>query len=217
GAPSVNARERIGHGPWYNAKGTLIARDLDELHGTNMLTKQTALTEKGAVVNGRGDTPNMHEILTGSQPDGKAFPPDKDMTCKNWTSSTGGAAMLGHSDRTGLTDDPPGRSWNSSHPSRDCSQDGLRSTAGAGLFYCFATNWTYDAGGNEVFSRYGQAHSFAESCPKIGDAPKSPLQRLQTTAYRPWAQMTTDPPKPIVEASPTDDSAHDLTHRSLQL
>ncbi|MGB5184196.1 MAG: hypothetical protein WBO12_18665, partial [Xanthobacteraceae bacterium] len=106
----------------------------------NMLTKQTALTEKGAVVNGRGDTPNMHDILTGSQPDGKAFPPDKDMTCKNWTSSTGGAAMLGHSDRTGLTDDPPGRSWNSSHPSRDCSQDGLKSTGGAGLFYCFATN-----------------------------------------------------------------------------
>ena len=97
GAPAINARDRIGHGPWYNAKGTLIARDLDELHGTNMLTKQTALTEKGAVVNGRGDTPNMHDILTGSQPDGKAFPPDKDMTCKNWTSSTGGAAMLGHS------------------------------------------------------------------------------------------------------------------------
>ncbi len=82
----------------------------------------------------------MHDILTGSQPDGKAFPPDKDMTCKNWTSSTGGAAMLGHSDRTGLTDDPPGRSWNSSHASRDCSQDGLKSTGGAGLFYCFATN-----------------------------------------------------------------------------
>ncbi|MGA7230756.1 MAG: lectin, partial [Xanthobacteraceae bacterium] len=134
GAPAVDARDRIGHGP------SLIARDLDELHGTNMLTKQTALTEKGAVVNGRGDTPNMHDILTGSQPDGKAFPPDKDMTCKNWTSSTGGAAMLGHSDRTGLTDDPPGRSWNSSHPSRDCSQDGLKSTGGAGLFYCFAMN-----------------------------------------------------------------------------
>jgi hypothetical protein len=140
GAPAVNARDRIGHGPWYNAKGTLIARDLDELHGANMLTKQTAVTEKGAVVNGRGDTPNMHDILTGSQPDGKAFPPDKDMTCKNWTSSNGGAAMLGHSDRTGLTDDPPARSWNSSHPSRDCSQDGLKSTGGAGLLYCFATN-----------------------------------------------------------------------------
>jgi hypothetical protein len=140
GAPAVNARERIGDGPWYNAKATLIARDLAELHGTNMLTKQTALTEKGAVVNGRGDTPNMHDILTGSQPDGKAFPPNKDMTCKNWSSSTDGAAMLGHSDRAGLTDDPRGQSWNSSHPSRDCSQDGLKSTGGAGLFYCFATN-----------------------------------------------------------------------------
>src|ERR1019366_3816384 len=109
GAPAVNARDRIGEGPWYNAKATLIARDLDELHGTNMLTKQTALTEK-------------------------------DMTCKNWASSTDGTAMLGHSDRTGTTNDPPGRSWNSSHPSRGCSQDGLKSTGGAGLFYCFATN-----------------------------------------------------------------------------
>ena len=140
GAPAVNARDRIGGGPWYNAKATLIARDLDELHGTNMLTKQSALTEKGAVVNGRGDTPNMHDMLTGSQSDGKAFPPDKDMTCKNWTSSTDGTAMLGHSDRSGTTNDPPDRSWNSSHPSRGCSQDGLKSTGGAGLFYCFATN-----------------------------------------------------------------------------
>ena len=140
GAPAVDARDRIGHGPWYNAKGTLIARDLDELHGTNMLTKQTALTEKGAVVNGRGDTPNMHDMLTGSQPDGKAFPPDKDMTCKNGASSAVGTAMLGHSDRAGIGNDPRGQSWNSSPPSRDCSQDGLRSTGGAGLFYCFATN-----------------------------------------------------------------------------
>jgi hypothetical protein len=92
GVSAVNARDRIGTGPWYNAKATLIARDLDELHGMNMLTKQTALTEKGAVVNGRGDTPNMHDILTGSQPDGKAFPPGNDMTCKNWTSSTVGTA-----------------------------------------------------------------------------------------------------------------------------
>jgi hypothetical protein len=140
GNSAVNARDRIGHGPWYNAKGTLIARDLDELHGTNMLTKQTALTEKGAVVNGRGDTPNMHDILTGSQPDGKAFPSGTDMTCKNWTSSTSGSAMLGHSDRTGLTNDAASRSWNSAHPSRDCTQDGLKSTGGAGLLYCFATN-----------------------------------------------------------------------------
>src|SRR5689334_10746297 len=140
GVPAVNARDRIGGGPWYNAKSTLIARDLSELHGINMLTKQTALTEKGAVVNGRGDTPNMHDMLTGSLPDGNAFPAGKDMTCKNWTSSTEGNAMLGHSDRTGLTDDPPAHSWNSSHPSRDCSQEGLKSTGGAGLFYCFATN-----------------------------------------------------------------------------
>jgi hypothetical protein len=92
------------------------------------------------VVNGRGDTPNMHDILTGSQPDGKAFSAGNDMTCKNWTSSTVGAAMLGHSDRAGLTNDPRGQSWNSSHPSRDCSQDGLKGTGGVGLFYCFATN-----------------------------------------------------------------------------
>jgi hypothetical protein len=137
---AVNARDRIGHGPWYNAKATLIARDLDELHGMNMLTKETALTEKGAVVNGRGDTPNMHDMLTGSQPDGKAFPPGNDMTCKNWTSSSVGTAMLGHSDRAGIGNDPRGQSWNSSHPSRDCGQDGLKSTGGAGLFYCFATN-----------------------------------------------------------------------------
>ena len=92
------------------------------------------------MVNGRSDTPNMHDVLTGAQPDGKAFPPGNDMTCKNWTSSTVGSAMLGHSDRTGTTDDPRGKSWNSSHPSRDCSQDGFKSTGGAGLFYCFATN-----------------------------------------------------------------------------
>ena len=128
----MNARDRIGRGPWYNAKATLIARDLDELHGMNMLTKQTALTEKGAAVNGRGDTPNMHDILTGSQPDGKAFPTGNDMTCKNWTSSTAGNAMVGHSDRAGTTNDPQGQSWNSSHPSRDCSQDGLEHTAAWG-------------------------------------------------------------------------------------
>jgi len=92
------------------------------------------------VVNGREDTPNMRDILTGSQPDGKAFLPGKDMTCKNWTSSTVGTAMLGHSDRTGLANDPRAQSWNSAHPSRDCSQDGLKSTGGVGLFYCFAIN-----------------------------------------------------------------------------
>jgi hypothetical protein len=144
GAGAVNARDRIGKGPWTNAKGVVIATSVAELHGANNLTKQTALTEKGEVNNGRGDTPNRHDILTGSQPDGTAFPADKDMTCKSWTSSTQGTAMLGHADRTGLTDDPVAKSWNSSHPSRGaeggCSQADLRSTGGAGLLYCFAAN-----------------------------------------------------------------------------
>lgn len=144
GAGAVNARDRIGKGPWKNAKGVVIAKDVAELHGANNLTKQTTLTEKGEVNNGRGDTPNKHDILTGSQPDGTAFPADKDMTCKNYTSSTQGNVMLGHADRTGLTDDPVAKSWNSSHPSRGaeggCSQADLRGTGGDGLLYCFATN-----------------------------------------------------------------------------
>lgn len=144
GQPSVNARDRIGRGPWQNSKGAVIAKDVDELHGDNNLTKQTALTEKGEVVNGRGDTPNRHDALTGSQPDGKAFQPGEDRTCHNWTSSTQGAAMVGHIDRQGLRDDAQSKSWNSSHPSRGpdggCSQTDLRSTGGDGLFYCFATN-----------------------------------------------------------------------------
>ena len=144
GQPAVNARDRIGHGPWQNAKGVVVAKDVDELHGDNNLTKQTALTEKGDVVNGRGDTPNKHDALTGSQPDGRAFPPGDDKTCHNWTSSTQGAAMLGHIDRQGLRDDAQSKSWNSSHLSRGpdggCSQADLRSTGGDGLFYCFAAN-----------------------------------------------------------------------------
>ena len=144
GAGAVNARDRIGKGPWMNAKGVVIAKDVAELHGTNKLTKQSALSEKGEVINGRGDTPNRHDVLTGSQPDGTAFPADKDMTCKNWTSSTQGSAMVGHSDRIGLRDDAPSVSWNSSHPSRGpeggCSQADLRSTGGDGLLYCFAAN-----------------------------------------------------------------------------
>jgi hypothetical protein len=144
GAGAVNARDRIGKGPWVNAKGVTIAKDVAELHGNNNLTKQTALTEKGDVNNGRGDTPNKHDILTGSQADGTAFPDSQDRTCKNWTSSTQGAAMVGHADRTGLTEDPPQKSWNSSHPSRGseggCSQADLVSTGGAGLLYCFAVN-----------------------------------------------------------------------------
>jgi hypothetical protein len=144
GAQAVNARDRIGRGPWQNAKGVTIAKDMDELHGANNLTKQTALTEQGEMVNGRGDTPNRHDILTGSTPDGRAFPPDADRTCGNWTKSTQGAAMVGHHDRIGLRDDDASKSWNSSHPSRGpdggCSQADLRSTGGDGLFYCFAAN-----------------------------------------------------------------------------
>ncbi len=144
GAGAVNARDRIGKGPWVNAKGVAIAKDVNELHGANNLTKQTALSEKGEVINGRGDQPNRHDILTGSTEAGTAFPPDKDMTCKNWTSGTEGSAMVGHSDRIGLRDDAPSKSWNSSHPSRGagggCTQADLRSTGGDGLLYCFATN-----------------------------------------------------------------------------
>jgi hypothetical protein len=142
GTPAVNARDRIGHGPWQNAKGVVIARDITALHSANNLNKQTALTEKGDVVKGRGDRPNMHDILTGSQLDGTAFAGTEDRTCGNWTKSgSEGAAMLGHHDRMGLTEEPPAKSWNSSHLSRGgCSQDALKSTGGAGLFYCFATD-----------------------------------------------------------------------------
>jgi hypothetical protein len=144
GKPAVNARDRIGKGPWQNSKGVVIAKDVAELHATNNLTKQTALSEKGDVINGRGDTPNRHDVLTGSQADGTAFPAGEDRTCKNWTSSTQGTAMLGHSDRIGLRDDDASKSWNSSHPSRGpdggCSQADLRSTGGDALLYCFAAN-----------------------------------------------------------------------------
>ena len=144
GQPAVNARDRIGKGPWTNAKGAVVAKDVAELHGQNNLTKQTSLSEKGDVINGRGDTPNRHDALTGSQPDGTAFAAGDDRTCGNWTSSTKGAAMLGHIDRQGLREDDASHSWNSSHPSRGpdggCSQSDLKSTGGDGLFYCFAVN-----------------------------------------------------------------------------
>ncbi|QJP13838.1 hypothetical protein G3545_09315 [Starkeya sp. ORNL1] len=143
GAAAVNARDRIGAGPWRNAKGAVIASSVADLHGgAANLTKQTALNEKGEPVNGRGDTPNQHDMLTGSQPDGTAFGPGEDRTCGNYTKSgTEGAVMVGHHDRTGLDESPPAKSWNTSHPSRGgCSQDALRSTGGAGLFYCFASN-----------------------------------------------------------------------------
>lgn len=144
GAAAVNARDRIGRGPWQNVKGVVIAKDIDELHGTNNITKETALSEKGAVINGRGDTPNRHDILTGSQADGRAFPAGEDRTCRNWTSSAQGSAMVGHHDRTGTSPPPADKSWNTSHPSRGpdggCSQADLRSTGGDGLLYCFAAN-----------------------------------------------------------------------------
>lgn len=141
GQPAVNARDRIGKGPWENAKGVVIANNVAELHGQNNLNKQTALNEKGLVVNGRGDKPNEHDILTGSQPDGTAIAGDPaKTTCGNWTLSGAGAAMVGHHDRLGLKDDAPSVSWNSSHYSRGCSLDNLRASGGAGLLYCFATN-----------------------------------------------------------------------------
>src|SRR6202162_4653234 len=144
GKPAVDARDRIGKGPWQNSKGVVIAKDVAELHGANNLTKQTALTEKGDINNGRGATPTRHDMLTGSQPDGTSFAGADERTCKNWTSSTQGSAMLGHADRMGLRDDDASKSWNSSHPSRGpdggCSQADLKSTAGDGLLYCFAAN-----------------------------------------------------------------------------
>ena len=142
--PAVNARDRIGNGPWYNAKGEKIANGLADLHGdtaeqarlgTN-LVKLSALTEKGNIVNGRGDNPTTHDMLTGSQTDGRAYTDGADHTCNNWTSDGAGTAQLGHSDRNGAGN----TSWNSAHPSRGCGQDNLVSTGGAGLFYCFAIN-----------------------------------------------------------------------------
>ena len=141
GKPAVNARDRIGKGPWHNAKGTMVARDLEHLHGDtldlarlgNLLTKNNSINEKGELVNGVGDKPNMHDILTGSQPDGRAFTDGQDHTCKNWTSGGEGTAQVGHHDRNG-----GGVSWNSAHPSRGCSQENLVGTGGNGLFYCFA-------------------------------------------------------------------------------
>ena len=142
--PAVNARDRIGNGPWYNARGQAIAKSVADLHGDtldaarlgNNLTKATAFTEKNETIKGFGDTPNQHDILTGSQPDGRAYTDAADHTCKNWTSSSDGTAQLGHFDRTGGGN----TSWNSAHPSRGCSQENLVSTGGAGLLYCFAIN-----------------------------------------------------------------------------
>jgi hypothetical protein len=145
GTAAVHARDRIGKGPWFNAKGALIAKDVAHLHNGNNLTKATALTEKGALVNGRGDTPNAHDILTGSRPDGTAypaFPGQPNLTCGDWTSNGKEFAFVGHHDRgqnTPITD-PWAVSWNSSHLSVSCSKEDLPKSGGAGLFYCFAAD-----------------------------------------------------------------------------
>jgi len=144
GQAAVNARDRIGSGPWYSAKGGRIAQNVGDLHGDtidqarlgNNINKTTALSEKGEPINGVGDTPNRHDILTGSQPDGRAYTDGADHTCANWTSGATGTAQLGHHDRTGGGN----TSWNSTHPSRGCSQENLVATGGAGLLYCFAIN-----------------------------------------------------------------------------
>jgi hypothetical protein len=134
--PAMNARDRIGNGPWTNAKGAQIASNRANLHSDqNNLTKETALTEKGQVVNGSGDRPNMHDILTGSQADGTLA---TGQTCNNWTSSGEGTTIVGHHDRRGTPPGPTAGSWNASHPTRGCSQEALVGTGGNGLFYCFA-------------------------------------------------------------------------------
>ena len=144
GKPAVNARDRIGTGPWYNAKGAKIADNVGHLHGDtldqarigNNLSRTTVLNEKGENMKGAGDTPNQHDVLTGSQADGTAFPAGQDKTCNNWTSNSEGTAQLGHFDRTGGGN----TSWNAAHPSKGCSQQNLIATGGNGHFYCFATN-----------------------------------------------------------------------------
>ena len=141
GAAGVNARERIGKGPWKNAKGLVVAASLDDLHSANVnITKQTALTEKGEPVSGRGDAVNTHDILTGSDPEGMYSTAGGDTTCGNWTKSGDGSAIVGHHDRAGLQPTRHMNSWNSSHGSRGCSQDQLKASGGGGLIYCFAAN-----------------------------------------------------------------------------
>lgn len=139
GAAGVNARDRIGKGPWKNAKGVVIATSLEQLHSdANNINKQTALTEKGEPISGRGDAVNMHDVLTGSDPQGMYSTAGGDTTCGNWSKSGEGSAIVGHHDRTGLQPTRHMSSWNSSHGTRGCGQDALKSTGGAGLLYCFA-------------------------------------------------------------------------------
>lgn len=141
-AKAINARDRIGSGPWHNTAGDVIGRDVEHLHGANNgINRLTAIDENGRRIPGRGDSVNKHDILTGSTAEGRAFPADKDMTCSNWTSSGSGAAMVGHHDRMGLSESAEAKSWNASHPSRGCGQEDLRGTGGDGLFYCFAVTY----------------------------------------------------------------------------
>ena len=136
---AINARDRIGKGPWTNAKGVVVATSVDDLHSdNNKLSKENSLTERGAMVNGRTDTPNTHDVLTGVGLDGRVASDTTDSTCRNWTSNAAGAASVGHHDRQGGGTNPT--SWVNAHPSRGCSQENLRGSGGAGLFYCFATN-----------------------------------------------------------------------------
>ena len=141
GTAGLNARDRIGKGPWVNAKGVTVAKSVDDLHSDhNNINKQTALTEKGDTVPGRGDSVNTHDILTGSDPQGMFSTAGGDTTCGNWTKSGDGSAIVGHHDLSGLKETRHMKSWNSSHGSRGCSQDQLKASGGAGLTYCFAVN-----------------------------------------------------------------------------
>ena len=141
GTTAVNARDRIGKGPWVNPRGVQVAASVDDLHSpNNKISAETAVAETGRLIPSRLYTVNQHDILTGTQANGTAFAPDKDMTCGNWTKSGEGSAMVGHVDRMGLRDDEPSKSWNTSHPSRGCDPASLVATGGAGLLYCFAAN-----------------------------------------------------------------------------
>jgi hypothetical protein len=142
GAKAINARDRIGKGPWVNTKGEQIAANLDDLHSPekNKINEETGLAENGRRIPGRLYAVNQHDILTGSTAEGRAHPPEKDLTCGNWTKSGEGSAFVGHHDRVGLRDDAPSKSWNASHPSRGCSLEALKGSGGAGLIYCFAAN-----------------------------------------------------------------------------
>jgi len=141
GKPAINARDRVGSGPWVNARGVQIAANVDELHSdSNKIGPETGVAETGRLIPSRLYTVNQHDILTGSTADGRAYPPGKDMTCGNWTKNDDGSAFVGHHDRMGLRDDAPSKSWNASHPSRGCSYDKLKLSGGAGLLYCFAAN-----------------------------------------------------------------------------